>query len=284
HPVWIDPSGLPFKMEADDLIDFGNEIKKEETKLIDIYCSVIGEDNRNEVTELMKASTSLTSEQCVRLGFINEVLDGNSTTTKNKSKAYSYSNEMESLLMNKYVKNQTMTKNEFKSGLDSILESIKNLLPSDPKNATAELKEGGAVYYDGELAEGTMLYTDEAMQTPAPDGEHELADGKVVTVAEGSVTGIKDAEPAEPENKEVEALNTKIEELETTNKQLLESQKKNAETLTKLNETVSGLVPVLEAMKNFVPGDGGESPRKPKFDKPYAEMSNKEKMDFNKGR
>lgn len=79
--------------------------------------------------------------------------------------------------------------------------------PTEPAPAPQENSkvstEGGDLIYagEGELAEGTPVFTDEDMQTPAPDGEYKTADGKVIVVAEGKVTEIKDAQ-ADPEPQE----------------------------------------------------------------------------------
>jgi len=67
---------LPWKLEANDLRLFANEIEQEQVKLVDIYCKVIGEDKRDEVTALMAATTNLTSNEAIRLGFATGKLEG----------------------------------------------------------------------------------------------------------------------------------------------------------------------------------------------------------------
>lgn len=50
------------------------------------------------------------------------------------------------------------------------------------------LKDGTTIYLDGPAAAGTKAYADEAMTTPAPDGDHVLEDGTTITVASGEIT------------------------------------------------------------------------------------------------
>ena len=59
------------------------------------------------------------------------------------------------------------------------------------KLASAKLIGGTEVYYDGEFGMGTAIFTDEAMTTPAPEGEHTLEDGTVITLTDGKVTEIE---------------------------------------------------------------------------------------------
>lgn len=65
----------------------------------------------------------------------------------------------------------------------------------------AEVKtDKGTLIYDGELALDTPVQTEDADGNivAAPDGEYTLEDGRVVVVAEGKVTEIKEA-PVEEE-------------------------------------------------------------------------------------
>ena len=57
----------------------------------------------------------------------------------------------------------------------------------------------GTLTIDGELAVGAEVFIEvEGEVVPAADGEYVLEDGRIVVVAEGKVSEIKEAEPAEP--------------------------------------------------------------------------------------
>ena len=81
------------------------------------------------------------------------------------------------------------------------LKESQNKLESElaPKFSEAQTKDGKKLAYEGELMEGTaIMVVDEAGQTPAPDGTHELEDGTMVTTVSGLVTKIEKPAAAEP--------------------------------------------------------------------------------------
>lgn len=284
HPVWIDPTGLPMKLESEDLIKFGEELKEEETRLINIYCSVIGEDKRDEVTNLMKQDTNIKPEDAVRLGFATGILeDSKEVSTSNKS--ISFSNGMAELILNK-VKSNNSEMSAIENTIENKLKPFSDVLNKiseklgiknetgeptpEPKNegeptpefhnASVELSEGGSVYFDGELAEGVAVFTDEAMETPAPDGEHALADGRTITVSEGMVESVAPASSESEESEEEEMENKEVEELKNEVNELKDTVQTQTESINKIAESLNKLSPALEAMNSIVPGDtGGES-------------------------
>lgn len=94
------------------------------------------------------------------------------------------------------------TKEEAAKLLDSLKKlrlSIENgeTVEEEITMAEAVLKDGTIVRYEGELAEGVaiMVVTPEG-EMPAPDGEHELEDGTIISTSEGKVTAITPAEPS----------------------------------------------------------------------------------------
>jgi ATP-dependent protease ClpP protease subunit len=287
HPVWVDAFGLPWQLEADDLRLFADEIDNEQLKLVDIYCSVIGEDKRVEVSQLMAETTNLSSDESIRLGFATGKL-GEVTKQENSNRSVVYTNKMfQAALLNK--KNQKeMVKEE--SRIDKMLDTINKMASAfvtkneveeviETVNASAELSEGGSVYYDGELADGTAVFSDEAMESPMVDGEFAMADGRSVVVADGMVSeviAVAEEEVVDEENKEVAALNAKIEALENSNKELLENQTKMLDVQDKTNE-------LLDSMKNLVVGDTVKKKVvKRETPKNYNEMTNFEKLKYNR--
>jgi len=93
--------------------------------------------------------------------------------------------------------------------------------PTPVKFIAAETADGKSIYTDAEAwAVGVPCYSDEAGTTPCPDGEHLLANGQTVVVAEGKVAEIKEKEEemtAEEMMAAVEAFSAKLDE---TNKAL----------------------------------------------------------------
>lgn len=282
HPVWVDAFGLPWQLEAQDLRLFADEIDKEQGNLLDIYCSVIGEDKREEVSGLMSATTNLSADESIRLGFATGKLEG--VKSENSKRSVAYTNKMlQVAMMNKKKSNQEEMSNEIKElnkKFDGVMNFINKFVSkNETQNASAELSEGGSVYYDGELTEGVAVFTDEGMESPAPDGEHLLADGRTIVVSEGMVSEVKAAveEPENSESEEVKALNEKVEALETTNATILENQKKFEEKQAKQLEALNKVNELLSAMKNLVPADGDFQNKKNVEKKDPSKMTNLEK-------
>lgn len=284
HPVWIDAMGLPWQLTGEDLQDFANEIKAEEAKLLDLYIGVIGEENRVDVAELMANSTNLSTTQCLDLGFATGKLEEKGTKTENK-RAITFNKKMAALVLKNKNGNKTEMSNLQKvtDTLNSITEKLANLITNNSdepvtENASIALDGEGSVYFEGdELAEGVAVFSDEAMETPVEDGELTLSDGRTVTVAEGAVESI--AEAPEPEGKtEVEAINSRLDAMESTTNELTEA-------LTSVTGALQDMTTAMDTMKNIVPGASKKvvEDKKPVV-KEYKDMSNKEKMEFNRGK
>lgn len=99
---------------------------------------------------------------------------------------------------------------------------------------STELDNGAFFYTDGELAQGSEVYTDEALTTTADDGVYGTADGRDITVAGGVVESVSEA--ADAEEDEAEAPSSDIAAL----RKLVEDQGK---TIADLNAKFSRAVP-----------------------------------------
>ena len=115
-----------------------------------------------------------------------------------------------------------MEKNEKEvSLLTKLADAIKSL--ASTKLMAHGLREGGAVYTEAGLEDGVNIYSDEALEVPAGDGDYELEDGQVLVVSEGKAAGLREAAEVE-EMKNKEQMN-KIEELAGYLNEMLESHK-----------------------------------------------------------
>ena len=124
----------------------------------------------------------------------------------------------------------------------------------------------------------TAVFSDDAMREQMADGDHELKDGSIVSVTDGIVTAIADApeEGAENKTEDLKAVNEAIEEIKA------ESKKTN-EKIDGVLEAFQNLVSGLKDFKNIIPGGTRGVVKEPKPTvKDYAEMTNKEKMIYNK--
>jgi hypothetical protein len=104
---------------------------------------------------------------------------------------------------------------EIKAGLELVELNKTNI-----KLQTMEIKtnEGVSLYYEGEIAEGTAVFLDEAMTEFAPEGAHMLEDKRVITLdGEGVILSIAEETPELPGEDSAEELEevTSTEEVST---------------------------------------------------------------------
>ena len=108
------------------------------------------------------------------------------------------------------------------SDVKELLTKLKEIFSEDTMSfEEAKLADGiTIVKWEGPLAEGTsVVVVSESGEVPAPDGEHELQDGRKITVENGKVTALVMPEspietPEAPVEIEIEAASeTKVEEM-----------------------------------------------------------------------
>lgn len=83
---------------------------------------------------------------------------------------------------------------------------------------TYDLKDGSKIELSGlEIGAEAMLVDESGNTSPAPDGEHELVDGTMITIVGGKVEGIEtpqaEAEPIEEIEEEIPMESDKFEEM-----------------------------------------------------------------------
>lgn len=124
------------------------------------------------------------------------------------------------------------------------LSKIKNLLFGEQKFEQAKLEDGTIVMWEGELATGTALFVvaEDGTQMPAPDAEHKLEDGSIVSTVGGLVVTVT---PAEAEEKEEVEVEDKKEEMASELEMLVE---KLAEKLAALEVKIEEMGKKPEAM------------------------------------
>lgn len=280
HPVWVDAWSLPFALEAEDLRLFADEIDAEQVKLLDIYVDVIGDDKRDEVDQMMKDTTNLTSDEAIRLGFATGKLEG--INAENSKRSVVLTNGIAQFMLNKRKQtnqnHNSINMSKLETMIQNLTDTVKGLVnnetPKTPKTVNASVAldgdDAGSLYYEGDLAEGVAVFMDEAMETAASDGDHALADGRVVTVADGMVEAIADAPvPAENSIEDLAAVNARIDGIEAGVSSLVESVNALVKGVEAQNKSISDI-------KNAVPGGGNEF-APPKKEKTVTEMSNLEK-------
>jgi hypothetical protein len=177
------------------------------------------------------------------------------TGNVDKSQDYGYSLPEGTWFGGVKVKDESFWMNEVKSEkvkgfsieIKAETELIKMTSEMEDKNKNIKLmeiktNEGVTLYYDGEVAVGSVLFTDDAMSVFAPEGAHMLEDGRVITLdGAGVILSIAEETP----EIEVEAA-----EVATTN------GPSNEELVTMFDElrgVIAELSSRLDALENVEP-------------------------------
>lgn len=198
---------------AEDLQGAIEELKRIESVLVGVYVSRTGKPEE-EIRDLMKEDKFISAEQAVEMGFATRVLE--------PLKAVAFYNPPKKENPTKTEPEMSTEKKpsawaKLKAAFAEVTAAFDESEP--PVAASQALENGDSFYFDGELQEGTLVFTDEAMTIQPEDGEYTLEDGRVLTVSAGAVQSI--AAPAPENNAELEAAQARIAELES---QLSEAQ------------------------------------------------------------
>lgn len=206
NPYWTPEA--PIGMEADELEGIASDLRKNEAMITEFYTSNLNLD-KSVIEEKMKAETWIYAAEALELGFVGTVINDKVSARK-----------LQTIKAQLNIKNTSMAKEfttEQKTWLETQLAKIENklkdLFKNNVKAMVVKLSDGKEVFIkteDGDLM-GKEVYTvenGEPTSTPAPDGNHATEDGRVIVVAGGIVTEVK-------ENEDTEAkLTAKVAELE----------------------------------------------------------------------
>jgi ATP-dependent Clp protease protease subunit len=215
--------------QAADLRDMAMQMDQEETKIINLYSQVTGQDEAI-LREYMVKETMLSASDMLSLGFATKIIE--------PLKAVAYFNYKS----NKMEKDEVKT---FGDKLDAIGQSITALFSRLPA-ADQMMKDKDGKEFKLEKGSGMPAVGDKA----SPDGTFVMMDGKTITISGGAVTEVKDAVAAKSE---LEIANEKIADLET---KLADAEKTKADTVAveaslKEKETKAvALIESLTALKN----------------------------------
>lgn len=178
HYPWTFTAG-----DFEDMLSMSNNLKQDSDRLVLFYSGISGK-TEDEIRAIMKPEQWLFADQALELKLINEI---------------------------KSTNQNDMTK-EDKEKVDSILDKVSQLwnkiFPPSPKNMDFTDTNGNQFHVVRE--EGEIQVGDAA----EPDGTYPLENGKTVTIADGSITEIKEQEESIEDSQEVKDLKAKVEELE----------------------------------------------------------------------
>jgi len=227
---------------ADDLRKGADELDQIESTIISAYRkrSKVSEES---LAELMRKETYLDASTAKELGFADSVIVKKAVAFIDPLKIGTLTiNKMEKSLLDKVA---------------NLLEKVEAKLTGKPLNMDLTLSDGTGVYIEtqveGEITAGDKVFItkEDGSNEPAPDGDHELADGKIVKTEGGAITEIMEPEmevelakeepKAEEADAEKEEMKAKIEELTNALNAKEEEVKAVAEKFDLLNDKINAL-------------------------------------------
>lgn len=195
------PKISDLKGEASDLRNAADQLDMIKNLLIDVaYARSIRNGRpvtKEKLWQLYDNETWLTAQDALSMGFVDEVQDAIKAVAKVDLTNFKMESKYKELATRfKNFVGLTKIKNEF---TETLQDGTIIIVMSEDEDWTGKQ----VVYEDG---------------SPLPDGDHTLASGKVISVAGGVISSVKEGSA---ENNENEEMDNKIKELEA---QLAEAQ------------------------------------------------------------
>lgn len=216
HNPWGNAEG-----DAAYFRQYAAELQDEQKRLLNFYKQHTGASLK-VLQSYMNEEKMMSPQLAVDLKFATGIID-----TAKAMATYRDKSHIQFINHNNMDKTKKTKFNQLIAGLKNLVKDFNNEAPAeDPKAATKTLADdAGDVYFDGELAEGTAVFEDEAMTVPCADGDYQFDDGSEITVADGLVTDVTPSEEdlggGDAENQlkalQTELANLKAEKLELEN-------------------------------------------------------------------
>jgi ATP-dependent protease ClpP protease subunit len=249
HNAWMSPQALAHvQLNSVELGKLKEETDAMDNKLLNLYCSELGEDKREALKNYMAQEKFLDASLMMELGFASAIY----SPTVNIA--------IPDLILNHITKNKMSEQKEESFWRKSMSEKIDTILNSMKKPEAVNLiegttKEGQAVVVEAEEGEdwlGKTIYIVDAdgNQSPATDGEHTFEDGTKVTVAEGKIESV---EKAPEEDEAMEALKAELETANAKNNELQNSLDEAKKVNEEAKESLQNLKKEVLAFKKSVP-------------------------------
>jgi len=187
---------------ADELLKDVQMLNTVQARLAQIYMDKTGLDGVT-VNSLINSVTWLSAEQALDLGFIDQVEDYSAEIT-NKTIIQNHVNGAPVFYkryINKILTHKSNMNTENKELIErttSVLDKIMNFFKKVVNKQT--ITDKGILHHAGDLDEGTEVYNDEDMSSPAASDCYTTASGSKIAVQGGKVQQVTPADPdAEPD-------------------------------------------------------------------------------------
>ncbi len=177
---------------ADELLKDVQMLNMVQSRLAQIYMDKTGLDGVT-VNSLINSVTWLSADQALDLGFIDQVEDYSTEITNSAiiKKYISTAPAVYQRYINKILTNKSNMNIENKELIEkttSVLDKIMNFFKKVVNKQT--ITDKGTLHHAGELDEGTEVYSDEDMSSPAASDCYTTAGGSKIAVQGGQVQKI----------------------------------------------------------------------------------------------
>jgi ATP-dependent protease ClpP protease subunit len=247
NPYWMPDSPTP--MEATDLIALGEDLKFEQSKILDFYSKKTGIEV-SQIEPLMDKATDLTATQAIEMGFAHSII--NEFVNQNKYK-------LVALINNVKQEKQMENNKQVLSAIDKLTSMFNKAFKSKFVNMSLPVKdaEGNSVelFIESEtediVQKPAFVKDTDGNNVVAPDGEYTDESGKIIKVIGGLVEtvvepSIEDAELQKLKDelantlKANEELKASLENALTTNKEMQASFESINKEFVALKKTIIG--------------------------------------------
>ncbi len=181
---------------ADELLKDVQMLNVVQSRLAQIYMDKSGLDGLT-INSLINSVTWMTADQALDLGFIDRVDDYNSPIT-NSALIQKYTDTAPAVYqrcINKILNNKNNMNIENRELIEkttSVLDKIMNFFKKVVNKQT--ITDKGTLHHAGDIDQGTEVYQDEDMTTPAPTDTYTTANGKRLAVQKGQVQKVSPCE------------------------------------------------------------------------------------------
>lgn len=192
HQAWTFAEG-----NADDLREMADELETMSNEIFNIYVSRGADETK--IKPYFDEEKIISASEAIEAGLATGLLEPLKAVAR-------------------ITKTNKSSKME-KTLIEKLLASVNKLMKHTIKNAMISADNGDILYFEGDVVEvGTLVFSDEALETPAADGDY-VEGSTTYSVVDGAISNIvvaevEEVEPAESE--EVVALKAEIEALKAT--------------------------------------------------------------------
>jgi ATP-dependent protease ClpP protease subunit len=289
HFARIDPADLGINsLTSEDLQRLADETERADSQILDIYCSVLGEDRRTELIAAMADERDLGAKGAVKLGFATGYYK---KATKQKADVSDYHNilineHLATLIQNKMANEKNDEKlNSLELLIKNGLKTIAKMVGKIKNEVMLTLSDGKQIYVapldpalPDDLNGASVFEVDDAgmaTTTPVADGTYTLDNGSVLIVAAGVVTEVQQAVNTEQLKADLAA---KEEALKAASAEIAALKAEAESNKVEMKKQFDSIQNAFNEFKKEVPGDKKKNEKDEEQPMDFSKMSTAQRV------